>query len=124
MPPDTAILLTHGPPKWHLDANALGNEYLLKELQRTKLPLVVFGHIHAGYGYDVVAFDDVQAAYGDILFGKRGIVLLIKMIFYLLLDKNYKAWIGSRPKVTRLVNAAVVGGRHNEEARPPIVISI
>ncbi|OBT99447.1 hypothetical protein VE01_02907 [Pseudogymnoascus verrucosus] len=118
------ILLTHGPPKWHLDANALGNEYLLKELQPTKLPLVVFGHIHAGYGYDVVAFDQVQVAYDDIVFGKKGIVPLIKMVFHLLIDKTYKKWIGSRPKVTRLVNAAVVGGRRNEETRPPIVVSL
>ncbi|OBT43776.1 hypothetical protein VE00_06255 [Pseudogymnoascus sp. WSF 3629] len=124
VPPDTDILLPHGPPKWHLDANALGNEYLLKELRRTKLPLVVFGHIHAGYGHDVVAFDDVQVAYEDIVFGKKGILPLIKMIFHFLIDKTYKKWIGSRPKVTRLVNAAVVGGRHNEEARRPIVVSL
>lgn len=124
VPPDTDILLTHGPPKWHLDANALDNEYLLKELRRTKLPLVVFGHIHAGYGHDVVAFDDVQVAYEDIVFGKKGILPLIKMIFHFLIDKTYKKWTGSRPKVTRLVNAAVVGGRHNEEARRPIVVSL
>ncbi|KFZ01027.1 hypothetical protein V501_10276 [Pseudogymnoascus sp. VKM F-4519 (FW-2642)] len=124
VPADIDILLTHGPPKWHLDANALGNEYLLKELLRTKLPLVVFGHIHAGYGYDVVAFDQVQVAYDDIVFGKKAIVPLIKMVFHLLIDKTYKKWIGSRPKVTRLVNAAVVGGRRNEETRPPIVASL
>ena len=124
VPPDTDILLTHGPPKWHLDANALGNEYLLKELRRTKLPLVVFGHIHAGYGHDVIAFDDVQVAYEDIVFGKKGILPLITMILHLLIDGTYKKWIGSRPKVTRLVNAAVVGGRDNEETRPPIVVSL
>ncbi|KFY19864.1 hypothetical protein V491_04157 [Pseudogymnoascus sp. VKM F-3775] len=124
VPPDTDILLTHGPPKWHLDANELGNEYLLKELQRTKPPLIVFGHIHAGYGYDIVAFDKVQVAYEDIVFGKKGISSLIKMMFHLFVDTTYKAWAVPRPKVTRLVNAAVVGGRRNEESRPPIVVSM
>lgn len=84
----------------------------------------MFEHIHAGYGYDIVAFDNVQVAYEDIVFGKKGILSLIKMMFHLLVDMTYKAWVVSRPKVTRLVNAAVVGERRNEESRPPIVISM
>jgi hypothetical protein len=45
-------------------------------------------------------------------------------VFHLLVDRSYGAWFGPRKKATQLVNASVVGGRHNEERREPIVVSI
>jgi Calcineurin-like phosphoesterase len=90
VPTDADILLTHGPPKWHLDANALGDEYLLRELSRLKPKLIVFGHIHAGYGREVVTFDQVGNAFEDIVFGKKGAWSLMKMAFYLLVTKSLR----------------------------------
>jgi len=52
IPSGTDILITHGPPKGHGDANmsglACGCEELLATIQRIKPALHVFGHIHEG----------------------------------------------------------------------------
>lgn len=49
VPEDTDILVTHSPPKYHLDLPAaLGCEHLLKEVWRVRPGLHVFGHVHAG----------------------------------------------------------------------------
>lgn len=124
VPRDAGVLLTHGPPKWHLDADALGDEYLLRELRRVKVKLVAFGHIHAGYGREVVTFDHVGNTFEDIVFGKKGVWSLMKMAFYLLAIRSFGAWMGSRMESTELVNVAVVGGRHSEEIREPIVVHL
>jgi hypothetical protein len=87
VPTDADILLTHGPPKWHLDANALRDEHLLRELRRLKPTLIVFGHTHAGYGREVITFDQVGNAFEDIVFGKKRDWSLMKMAFYLLVTE-------------------------------------
>jgi len=49
VPPETDILITHSPPKHHLDLPAaLGCEHLAAEVTRVKPLLHVFGHVHAG----------------------------------------------------------------------------
>jgi hypothetical protein len=51
VPTDVDILITHTPPKYHLDLpawSALGDEFLLEEVRRTTPLLHVFGHVHAG----------------------------------------------------------------------------
>jgi len=49
VPRETDILITHSPPKHHLDLPAaLGCEHLATEVARVKPLLHVFGHIHAG----------------------------------------------------------------------------
>lgn len=49
VPPETDILITHSPPKHHLDLPAaLGCEHLATEVARVKPLLHVFGHVHAG----------------------------------------------------------------------------
>jgi predicted MPP superfamily phosphohydrolase len=49
VPPETDILITHSPPKHHLDLPAaLGCEHLAAEVSRVKPLLHVFGHVHAG----------------------------------------------------------------------------
>ena len=49
VPADVDILVTHCPPKYHLDLPAaLGCNDLLKEVWRVQPPMHVFGHIHAG----------------------------------------------------------------------------
>ncbi|KAK4917407.1 hypothetical protein LTR28_013297, partial [Elasticomyces elasticus] len=45
LPKDLDVLLTHAPPKYHLDLPAaLGCEWLLKEVWRVKPRLHIFGH--------------------------------------------------------------------------------
>jgi len=53
IPPNTDILLTHGPPKGQRDEipeGTCGCEELLKIVQKLKPILHVFGHIHESYG--------------------------------------------------------------------------
>jgi len=64
VPSDTDILVTHTPPKYHLDLqSALGCEWLLKEVWRVKPRLHVFGHVHAGAGQEVAHWDATQEMY-------------------------------------------------------------
>lgn len=61
IPDDVDILVTHNPPKWHLDIaqnGGLGDEHELKECWRVKPTLHVFGHIHSGHGKEYVWWDE------------------------------------------------------------------
>ena len=49
VPADVDILVTHCPPKYHLDLPvALGCDNLLKEVWKVQPSLHVFGHVHSG----------------------------------------------------------------------------
>lgn len=49
VPPETDVLITHTPPKHHLDLpRALGCPHLLSELSHVRPAIHVFGHVHAG----------------------------------------------------------------------------
>ena len=87
IPTDTDILLTHGPPKGILDQTVEGDSVGcadLMDILSTKLApkLVVFGHIHEGYGqieqegitYINAALVDVQyrAVNAPIVYDWRG----------------------------------------------------
>lgn len=63
IPDDVDILVTHNPPKWHLDIpenGGLGDEHELKECWRVKPTLHVFGHCHSGHGRESIWWDDGQ----------------------------------------------------------------
>jgi Icc-related predicted phosphoesterase len=68
VPDDADILLTHGPPFEYLDEGK-GCRHLLKEIWRARPKLVVYGHIHAGRGEEIVTLDCFQACYEDVLLG-------------------------------------------------------
>lgn len=58
--PDIDIIMTHGPPKDIMDKCAQGHqgcENLLRAVRRARPRLHCFGHIHEGYGGEVVAWD-------------------------------------------------------------------
>ena len=63
IPDDVDLLVTHNPPKWHLDIpenGGLGCENELNEVWRVKPTLHVFGHVHAGHGKEHVWWDEGQ----------------------------------------------------------------
>ncbi|KAG8360884.1 hypothetical protein FVEN_g1810 [Fusarium venenatum] len=66
VPPQTDILITHCPPKHHLDLG-LGDSNLLREVWRVKPRLHVFGHVHYAYGKESVFFDNFQETYERIM---------------------------------------------------------
>jgi Icc-related predicted phosphoesterase len=70
IPDDVDVLVTHNPPKWHLDipeAGGQGCEHELKEVWRVKPTLHVFGHVHSGYGQEGVWWDKGQELFEQIL---------------------------------------------------------
>ncbi|KAJ4344252.1 hypothetical protein N0V85_009807, partial [Neurospora sp. IMI 360204] len=66
IPLETDILITHTPPRHHLDLD-LGCAGLLAELWRVKPKLHVFGHIHWGTGCEAVYYDECQRAYESLM---------------------------------------------------------
>jgi predicted phosphohydrolase len=127
IPIDTDILLTHGPPKGHLDVyeTSKGCEWLMRELWNKKPRLVVFGHIHAGHGIEQLDWGYVQKLYDRVVVGDAGLLSVILMAFVRLADNIWyilsRSW---KRDVSTLVNAAVVSGRNNVGNLPPSVIYI
>ncbi|RMJ21946.1 Calcineurin-like phosphoesterase [Aspergillus sp. HF37] len=127
IPGDTDILLTHGPPKSHLDLGHMGCAHLLRALwcMPRKPGLHVFGHIHGGYGEEVLCWDEFQAVYERVMAVDCGWVSLVKLAWYAL--RRGRVWFfgGSEDReYTRLVNAAAVGGVRDKMRRDPIVVAI
>ena len=120
IPTAVDILVTHMPPKFHLDVAGYGDGNLLGELWRTRPRLHVFGHIHAGYGQDTVIYDRFEQCFESICDAKQGLVALIQMCYCL-------ATYALRPRKsqgTLLVNAAAVGGLHDEEQGKPVTVVV
>lgn len=64
VPPSTDVLITHTPPRHHLDLpHGMGCRFLLKEIWRVRPKVHVFGHVHAGYGRESLFWDEAQMAY-------------------------------------------------------------
>lgn len=63
VPSNIDVLITHGPPAWHLDVFGLGCKHLLRECWRVKPKLHIFGHAHTGRGNEMVHWDDCQKTY-------------------------------------------------------------
>lgn len=67
IPRDIDVLVTHTPPRYHLDLPAgMGCDHLLNEVWRVRPRAHIFGHVHAGYGRESVFWDEGQAAYERI----------------------------------------------------------
>lgn len=122
MSDDLDVAVTHMPPKFHLDIAGYGDELLLRELWRVRPTLHVFGHLHRGYGEDFLTYDSFERSYEQVRFGMVGIVGLLKMLFYMILE--YTSWAtAARPK-THLVNASAVGRSRDDKLRDPIIVEI
>ncbi|KAN0114735.1 putative rhamnogalacturonate lyase [Hyaloscypha variabilis] len=102
IPDGMDIVLTHGPPKGHLDLGGKGCEWLLHDLWRIKQRVVVFGHIHQGRGQEALTWDLIQNGY-DFPSVWRVVIMALALGW---------SWAGSifgrrRAERTVLVNAAV-----------------
>lgn len=64
MPRETDVLVTHTPPRHHLDLpDGMGCRFLLGECWRVRPAVHVFGHVHAGYGRENIFWDEEQRVY-------------------------------------------------------------
>ncbi|OLN86288.1 putative rhamnogalacturonate lyase C 4 [Colletotrichum chlorophyti] len=137
VPAGTDVLVTHAPPKGHMDDEAghWGCEFLLREVWRARPRLHVFGHVHCGRGREAVAFDELQRAYEDVVSGEAaargggGLMAWGKALAAL--GRCFWAWRrvwwrgGRRGKGESLfVNAAVVGAVGDRLVREGIVVRI
>lgn len=137
VPEDVDVLITHTPPKHHLELampQGLGCEHLLREVERVKPVLHVFGHVHWGAGREVVHWDRAHEAYvkGMETESKytRGVLnpglwWNVVRVFYrglreLLWDR---VW-GGQSTHTILVNAAQTYGNTGKLGNPIQVVEI
>eukprot|EP01084_Bolivina_argentea_P313024 542017_1 len=55
IPSNIDVLISHGPPKSILDStsrgDSIGDKVLSKELERIQPKAMIYGHVHASYGY-------------------------------------------------------------------------
>ncbi|KAF2458018.1 Metallo-dependent phosphatase-like protein [Lineolata rhizophorae] len=135
VPNDTDVLITHTPPKWHLDLPVgLGCEWLLKETWRVRPLLHVCGHVHAAAGREYVWWDQEQATYERAVNRRGGIIRdmfdivawfrFARIAYFgfrsLLWDK---VW-GGEVKGSILVNAALMYQNSGELGNPVQVVDI
>ncbi|PKY00345.1 Metallo-dependent phosphatase [Aspergillus campestris IBT 28561] len=120
VPGDLDILVTHGPPRAHLDLLNLGCVHLLRELWRVRPRLHVFGHVHEGAGTEWLQFNALQDVYERTVVSKGGAWNLVQVI---------KAFVQAvfSPIIEAkclLVNPAIVGGLRDDERRRPVKVII
>ncbi|KXS99894.1 hypothetical protein AC578_4489 [Pseudocercospora eumusae] len=107
IPLATDILLTHGPPATLLD-NGKGCNHLLAELWRSRVPLVVFGHIHEAHGHGYLELNSVQALQQEIVLGQRGWLAVLQLLS--LIAWEWLQSLSRKPRETvtiEVVNAAL-----------------
>jgi hypothetical protein len=91
----TDILITHTPPRYHLDIG-LGCSGLLEEAWRVKPRLHVFGHIHAAHGREAVFWDNGQAAFERLMARKNQGIIRDLLPSLAWLDALKVIWYGVR----------------------------
>lgn len=122
VPLDTDIILTHGPPRGHLDGfKKSGCAFLTKEVVRVRPRLVVYGHIHVGYGTERV-YDRVGKAYEQVSGNWAGWGSLVGMVWGVMWGILVPRWWRRPEKTTTFVNAAVVEGWENHVVKNEAVV--
>ncbi|KAK4244289.1 Metallo-dependent phosphatase-like protein [Corynascus novoguineensis] len=120
IPNGVDVLITHGPPRAHLDLLQLGCTHLLRELWRVRPRLHVFGHVHEEAGTEWLHFDELQDALERTVLAGGGLWNLLRMV------KTFVQSLLRSPAEAKclLVNAAVVGGLRDNERRTPVKVMI
>ncbi|KAK8910948.1 hypothetical protein QC760_000021 [Botrytis cinerea] len=109
IPKDTDVLITHSPPRHHLDIN-LGCKSLLEEIWKVKPRLHVFGHIHSGHGREAVFWDKGQEAYERLMERKRGGIIMDLMPSFAWVDAVKVIWYGVKGILWQRLMVGPAGG--------------
>ncbi|KAF9885375.1 hypothetical protein FE257_012993 [Aspergillus nanangensis] len=120
IPEGIDILITHCPPRAHLDLLNFGCVHLLRHLWRVRPRLHVFGHVHEGAGREWLQFNALQKAFEQSVISKGGLwnlMAVIKEFVYLLFYPITES-------KCLLVNAAIIGGLRDDKRRQPIKVII
>ena len=128
IPEGVDIVMTHGPPKYILDATSDGRnagcEHLRRAIARTKPRLHCFGHVHRGYGIQRIEFDSTKSITDDDaivalpkdFIGKNG----AKRKGYVSLPPGVAETFQTK-KQSLMVNAAIIDESHKPGNMPWIV---
>jgi predicted phosphodiesterase len=120
VPQGIDVLVTHGPPRAHLDLLRLGCRHLLRELWRVRPRLHVFGHVHEGAGTEWLQFDKLQDAYERTVLAGGGLWNLMRT-----LKEFIRAlFCPTTEAKCLLVNPSIVGGLRDNERRRPVKVVI
>ena len=120
VPDEIDVLITHGPPRAHLDRLKLGCVHLLRKLWSAQPRLHVFGHVHEGAGTEWLQFDALQDAYERTVVAGGGLWNLLQT-FHELIRALFNPATEAK---CLLVNACTVDGFRDEERRQPIKVII
>ncbi|MCJ1277960.1 hypothetical protein MMC21_005774 [Puttea exsequens] len=137
VPLDTDVLITHTPPKYHLDLQAgMGCEFLLKEVWRVSPKLHVFGHVHAGYGREHLFWDEGQRVFESLCGrGQKGLLRdvfnvwawadVVRLAVHGFLGILWsRVWGGDGDPGTVLLNSALMYRSTGKLDNPPQMIDI
>jgi calcineurin-like phosphoesterase family protein len=134
VPSGIDILVTHTPPKHHMDLHGLGCEHLLSEVWRVKPRLHVFGHVHAGRGKEVVYWDDAQRAFEHGCSRRDGLIRgmvdlwlwmdVVKVVWHGVSNVVWDRVWGGEGRVTRMVNASAMYINTGQLKNMPQVVEI
>jgi len=136
IPLETDVLITHTPPRYHLDLN-LGCAALLEEIWLVKPRLHVFGHIHSGHGREAVFWDEGQAAYERLMGRSKGGIIMDLLPSMAWWDSLKVVWFGVKGILWQrlmvgprggngglLINAAIVWQSTTDPGNPVEVVEL
>jgi hypothetical protein len=84
IPDDADVLVTHGPPRAHLDLLGIGCVFLLDAIWRVRPRLHVFWTRTRGYGQEVLQYTPLQAAYERLVIARGGVWELLLCLWLFL----------------------------------------
>jgi len=133
VPAHTDVLVTHTPPRWHLDLPwGQGCAHLLGEVGRVRPALHVFGHVHGGRGRELVFWDQAEQSFERVCL-RQGLGHLLGVWVWLdaLMCLGWgvvgllwnRVW-GAHTDGTLMVNAGVVDWAGKRVVHKPIVVDI
>ena len=136
VPEDTDVLITHTPPRHHLDMPwGVGCDFLRRETWKVKPRVHVCGHVHAGHGRENVFWDESQRVYEHLCArGEDGVlwdmiavwawVDVVRLLLFGVLGVLWTRVWGADDSGGIIVNAALMYRSSGQILNPPEVVDI
>ncbi|KAL8656247.1 MAG: hypothetical protein Q9210_000397 [Variospora velana] len=130
------VLITHTPPRHHLDLpQGMGCEFLLEEMWKVRPKVHVFGHVHAAYGKESVFWDEGQKAYERVCARKHSSLLrdsfdplawlnAAKVVFYGIQGVIWSQVWGGAGTGTLMINSSLTYRSTAKLANAPQIVDI